>query len=471
MLNSNNHFSFDILLYYKEPTKLPNEILYENEGIHSISNYDSFGLKKSRKFGIINCEKDWIIKSNKEIHFPSYITQGSYYINILSNNNESNELKQKASIYKIHFFKSNTLDFNSINPNSKKFLSELQNKICNYLEELRKSNDNIVIKSSLFHDYVEEIKKSINFDDFGNLFKLSNLLAKRLNLDLSIEEFGICLGYCIYLIMLMLSLYNHLYSFIIFSSFMNQLQKFNEEIPQDLEILRYIFWFRDEILKKNEYLDIISSNISKIKKDIVNKEYTDILPFKVILPLYAKVNTPYYLSIIFLKNFIKDLKEDSFLTEILFLIDSGVSTNRAYKLCRMLKLSMLSLKKIKEHLMLLIPKIIIRLDKSKKNSSNGSFFPNAGIMRVYEGSLFKINKDELDIKLIETEDKEIKYTIPLIMLFLNECFCHPKIRKRNNDIDSHLIFIILIMIIIYCFIVNLVNVADFLNFTFHLILK
>ena len=121
MLNSNNHFSFDILLYYKDPTKLPNEILYENEGIHSISNYDSFGLKKSRKFGIINCEKDWIIKSNKEIHFPSYVIQGSYYINILSNNNESNELKQKASIYKIHFFKSNYLDFNSINPNSKKF--------------------------------------------------------------------------------------------------------------------------------------------------------------------------------------------------------------------------------------------------------------------------------------------------------------------------------------------------------------
>jgi len=102
----------------------------------------------------------------------------------------------------------------------------------------------------------------------------------------------------------------------------------------------------------------------------------------------------------------------------------------------MLKLSMLSLEKIKEHLILLIPKIIIRLDKSKKNSSNGSFFPNASIMRVYEDSLFKINKDELDIKLIETEDKEIKYIIPLIMLFLNECFCHPKIRKRNNDIDS-----------------------------------
>ena len=217
---------------------------------------------------------------------------------------------------------------------------------------------------------------------------------------------------------------------------MNQLQKFNEEIPQDLEILRYIFWFRDEILKKNEYLDMISSNISKITKDKRNKDYTDILPFKVILPLYAKVNTPYYLSIIFLKNFIKDLNEDSFLTEILFLIHSEVSTNKAFKLCRMFKLSMLSLEKIKEHLILLIPKIIIRLDKSKKNSSNGSFLPKVGIMRVYEGSLFKINKEQLDTKLIETEDNEVKYTIPLIMLFLSECFCHAKIRKRNNDIYS-----------------------------------
>ena len=433
MLNSKNNFSFDILLYYKDHTKLPNEIKYQNEEEHSITNYDSFGLKSSRKFGFINCEKDWIIKSNKEIHFPSYITQGSYYINIYNNNNENNELIQKASLYRIHLFKSHTIDFNSINPETKKFLYEYEENIFNYYEKLRKSDLDIALKNNRFHIYIHKDKEKFEQKDFGNLYRLSELLSKRLNLKLSTEEFRICLGYCLYLISY--ELYEHLYSFIVFSSFINHIQKLNKEIPEDLEILRFIFWYRNEILNKKEISYTITSNITKIMEE-QDQNFTNLEPFKLVLPLKAKENTPYNLSIKFINNFIKDLREDSFLTEILFLIDSEVSTNRAFKLCRMFKLSMLSLEKIKEHLILLIPKIIIRLDKSENNSSNGSFLPKIGIMRVYEGSLFKMSKDELDTRLIETEDIEVKYTIPLIMLIFHECFCHAKIRRRNANINS-----------------------------------
>jgi hypothetical protein len=288
-------------------------------------------------------------------------------------------LIQKASIYKIHFFKSHTLDFNSINPETKKFLYEYEEKIFNYYEKLKKSDLDIALKNHKFHIYIHQEIERFEQMNFGNLYRLSNLLSKRLNLKLSTEEFRICLGFCLYLITY--ALYEHLYSFVVFSSFINHIQKLNKEIPEDLEILRFIFWYRNEILNKKEISYIITSNITKIMEK-QDQNFTNLEPFKLVLPLKTKENTPYNLSIKFINNFIKDLKEDSFLTEILFLINSGVSTNRIFKLCRMFKLSMLSLEKIKEHLILLIPKIIIRLDKSDKNSSNGSFLTKEGIMRI-----------------------------------------------------------------------------------------
>ena len=181
--------------------------------------------------------------------------------------------------------------------------------------------------------------------------------------------------------------------------------------------------------------DKITANIENSIYDN-NKNYKGIEPFEVLLLYEAEENTPYNLAVKFLEDFTNNLNEESFILEILFLIDSEVSINRSFKNCRMFKLSMLSLEQIKQHLFLLIPKIVINYDSSEKDSSNGSFLPDVGIFRIYEGTLFKKRKNHKDLNIMKFRDDTVKYTIPIIMLFLHECFCHTKIRSRHSEIGS-----------------------------------
>jgi hypothetical protein len=101
----------------------------------------------------------------------------------------------------------------------------------------------------------------------------------------------------------------------------------------------------------------------------------------------------------------------------------------------MFKLSMLSLAQIKQNLLLLIPKIMIITDRPKKESI-GSLITDNGILSIYEGNLFKIGKDLSDLNIMNNKDEQVKYTIPIIMLFLHECFCCFKNRQRFSEIDS-----------------------------------
>ena len=53
-------------------------------------------------------------------------------------------------------------------------------------------------------------------------------------------------------------------------------------------------------------------------------------------------------------------------------------------------------------------------------------------MQCYEGTLYDINDISKISEIIENEDKECKYTMPLIMLFFHELFGHSKHRLDNN---------------------------------------
>ena len=53
-------------------------------------------------------------------------------------------------------------------------------------------------------------------------------------------------------------------------------------------------------------------------------------------------------------------------------------------------------------------------------------------MECYEGTLYEMDKDNLNLILIEKEDNECKYTMPLIMLFYHELFGHTKQILDNN---------------------------------------
>ena len=53
-------------------------------------------------------------------------------------------------------------------------------------------------------------------------------------------------------------------------------------------------------------------------------------------------------------------------------------------------------------------------------------------MECYEGTLYGINDISLNSKIINEEDKECKYTIPLIELFINELFGQMQLKFDKN---------------------------------------
>ena len=54
--------------------------------------------------------------------------------------------------------------------------------------------------------------------------------------------------------------------------------------------------------------------------------------------------------------------------------------------------------------------------------------PSCGIIECFEGTRYEMDENELNLILIETEDNECKYTMPLIMIFFHELFGHAKHR-------------------------------------------
>ena len=437
ILNSNNNFSFDILIYSNNTNLLPNEIKYKyNNNLYSISEYNSFGIKNLRKFGLINCERSWLINLN-DIHFPSYIIKGSFYINIFLKGKANSEKITKTSICKIYLNNCKIINFNKIDETIKDYFMNFPDKI-NEIYEKAKNLEDIQHKTFYFNCNVNELKREVIESQYCELKIVEDLLFKRIDLNLNEKEYKICFGYCLYLFIYSVTSIG--FSYVIYENLINYINRFNDKIKGDLDILRFILWYRDCILKKEEmrgkFIDGILDVIMNNENNENNENFNGVEPFKVLLFDESGENTPYNLAIKFLENFINNLNEESFIFEILFFIDSEVSTNRQFKHCRIFKLSMLSLAQIKQHLLLLIPKIMIIIDRPKKDSSINSLITDNGIISIYEGNLFKIGKDLSDFNIMNNKDEQVKYTIPIIMLFLHECFCCFKNRQRFSEIDS-----------------------------------
>ena len=58
--------------------------------------------------------------------------------------------------------------------------------------------------------------------------------------------------------------------------------------------------------------------------------------------------------------------------------------------------------------------------------------PYYGVLECYEGTLYDIKDISLILKIINEEDKDCKYTIPLIMLFINELFGKTRFKFDRN---------------------------------------
>ena len=222
-------------------------------------------------------------------------------------------------------------------------------------------------------------------------------------------------------------------AFTLYGIFINILNDLKINIPNDFDIIRIIIWFNDNYLLNNKFEKRIYNFSSLETLDVAdNNQIKNLLEFSFIYPKKIKNNTPYKICYEFLNEFIENLTEDSSLFEIIYLLDSDLGSNRLYKNVRQFQLSLYNLNQIKQHLKSTIPDVIIRKFHSENDVCNGSFYPSYGVIQCYEGILYDINDISTISKIIENEDKECIYTMPLIMLFFHELFGHAKHRLDNN---------------------------------------
>ena len=402
-------FTFHIFNYDKH-NLMNNLVVKQDNNEYTLNKYDSNGLKYCRRFNIINCSKESIDSDN--FNFPKHLSEGSYCIN---------KFYGKISVEKLKQPKYYEINFESIP--EKDFLLNLESNVNKYYDALEKDNNNNVM--TFYNNLTKILYEKEKFKELSNL---KNILAGRRKIILNKTEFDICFAYAFLQVLKSITIFPYtLYG--IFLKILNDLKK---NIPNSLDIIRIIFWYNEYYLKKQDFIDkitfLFADNEININDD---KKIYELHDFKFIYPNKLKTDTPYKKCYDFLYQFIDDLNEDSFLLEILFLLDSDTASNRIYKNVRIFQLSLLSLFQIKENLKSIIPDVIIRKFHSKKYKLNGSYIHSYGVMECFEGTIYEMNENELNLNLIEKEDKECRYTIPLIMLFFYELFGHTKHRLDN----------------------------------------
>ena len=379
------------------------------------------GDKRCKKFGVINCDKSYI--SEYDFHFPTHCFQGSYYLNIFYS---SSKKSPKFSLQKIRLKNQKNIDLISLPVDKKNFLLKMKDNFINLYKQFDKGAKDELQTKLNFNGQIIKIFLENN-NTFYELTNLRYLLARNADLHLSNEEFDICLGYVIYILGKEIAFCHNAIIFVgLIIDLLNELQLNLGE--HNLNILKILLWFNKSYLCDKDFIN--SFNLIKGLK--VPKSSLD---FKLCYPKKCAENTPYHNAYIFMNNFIDKLSEDSFLLEILYLIDSEASSNRIYKGCRLFKFSLLSLEQIKSHLRNLIPEVIIRYKKSIKSGSNGSYIINYGLVRIFENEIIKSEID-LDKYLINEKDIDCKYSIPIIMALIHECFFHGKIRLNEEGNES-----------------------------------
>ena len=408
-IGSKYGFTFEIFNYDKIKL-MENLEIKQNNIIYNLKEYDTGGLSSCRRFNIINCSKECI--DYDKFGLPKLLPEGSYSINIFYHNISIEKLKQ-PKYYEINFD----------NIKNKDYFLNLEVNVNRIYKELRDDKNTDDYKDNKF--YVELKKILGKNEDCRELEKLKIILAGRRKIIFNQTEYNICFGYAFLTILRSIMKFPYIL-FGIFSKILNDLKK---NIPNSLDIIRILFWYDKYYLKNDNFIEKIRTLFYENKINLDDdKDIQEIHDFKLIYPNKCKKDTPYKKCYDFLHKFITELNEDSFLLEILLLLDSDSASNRRYRNVRIFQLSLLSLSQIKEHLMNIIPDVVIRKFHSQNDESNGNYLPSCGIMECFEGSLYEMNENKLNLILIETEDNECKYTMPLIMLFMHELFGHAKHR-------------------------------------------
>ena len=416
---------------------LPKNISYDGENLIF---FDFFQNTLKKRIGIINFnpKKSKLFKKILDYNFED----GNSY-KIILRYYEKDKFEISVSSFELINDINIKKKFKQFQGNKKDIISNLK-KLCYDFKllikdinkamkinenDIKKFNEDYLKEFTLVDLYYENMKDYNNFDE----------------LDISIFH------YLLYYkeLLLFLKMKNDKFGDLVYS--LEYFEKIND-------------FYEDKIAnvigEKYENIKDCLSLIKAYNNHILNslKTFNKIDDMSFINIAKLKKNNPYFIAVNFVEQIINNLEEHSRLYEILSSLDSEVITNLIienkdintityndiYGNTRTIKygknpteygLNLLNVKEIKDHLIKLIPKYIIRLNTDMKFRANYSLGSN--IMSINEKSLFKKDSIRLN-KIFDNNDSNEKYAIPIIIEILHELYGHYKKRLINSKESSPL---------------------------------
>lgn len=436
-----NPTTIEMIFFSKDPSKIPLSIKYKN---NFLSNFDNNNNTCRTRFCLAHINPNELQYLNSEDFMKNNFKFDNNSYQAIIRFAQDNTIKYSIAPFKIESkkyfdeekivqkedyellegFCSNYLKFlNNLCDlkNNQKLNEETLNEFSSDLESL-KNNYMQIEKTGLFQflsnpSDIDHISDSLELIYNNNLLSEFIAIYKQKN---NVMDFSGCASYAIE---------THEFYY-----------KFYKKIAGDKNLNK------SEKIKLLEAGSIICIKVILLKSSIKGIDYINIES--------AGKSNPYYMAAELLLEIIKNLNENSRLFETFLYFNSGCIFNYLEKDNKMkyyaknvfdrvveietynykteFGLSLLNIEQIKNHLMQLVPKTIIRVETGIE--FRAYFEKETRVMIINELAMFYETIDNLNV-LYKKEGAK-KYVIPIMMELLHEMLCHGKVRFLNDDEKS-----------------------------------
>ena len=413
-----NEIKFLITLYYGE-----NHItIYKSNNIGAC--FEIIQMYLDMKENRLN-KIDFIDTKNNVISVVNYDTIGNLFrrrflavnfpINIKLNINNLNKMKKNES-YKINLLKNDIIvQENRESPKNEKI--EIKN-----INDMKKINIEIdtLIENKDVNKLKDIIKKLSPYDDYFNQY----LINKR-EYNWNSDEFVSYYHYFkfkIYLLSISVSYYRKV-----------------EYYQSALKIFTNIYNQLNKIKNVNFYEKIcaITSLYRKFKSDAESKENKNygIGEYKLLNMNGENKIKCYNLVYEFITNIINKMKEKSFIFLLLLQVNSSFSENiNSIDKKDIFELSIINVNMVKEHLKILMPKILFTIKHPNIELRRGTTDKMTGNIFIYESSIFRNNLGKSIDEIILNQPENAAVIISFVIM--HEIFMHKKLRSNPDYIKG-----------------------------------
>lgn len=350
----------------------------------TIDKYDNFGIPNVIRFSFLNINKTQLNVKETNIHLAKSKNGGSYLINDLTidNYHEIRVHRRRREIYK--FLDKESLNIGAFSQDCFSIYKSLENLSLSQMKKLKDVPKMITFNNQLFSEKILNIRYYANYIHDKPIF--------------SEKEFICCTIYCIL-----------------------QLLELNAQLGLIAEFFSMSLTIKEEDnLDFDRKINLLYGYFRKSSEDAILIKDCKIINFNKI-----NKNCAYSKAHDFIKNIMENITLNSKLFKFFYLCNSGCCSNRLIKDQTTFKLSMISEKIIKSHLIKLLPECCFSFYNPNENACRITFTEDR-VSFLNEGALFSKKKDELDELLLINDDIKCEYTIPLVMIILHEYYGHSK---------------------------------------------